>query len=96
MRRDLVAQFLDCENRLVAAVAGHQVLRLQLLAARRCKVHSEMRQSLVPRPGNPLLFRATFGVVSGQWMQLLRGQLRTEKLRRPFVLITRRKTSLDP
>src|ERR1035441_4108644 len=96
MRRDLVAQFLDCENRLVAAVAGHQVLRLQFLAARRCKVHSKMRQPLEPWPWLPLLLRATFGVVSGQWMKLLRGQLRTKELRRPIVFIALRKTAFDP
>src|ERR1035437_2513237 len=96
MRRNLVAQFLDCENRLVAAVAGHEVLRLQLLAARRCKVHSEMREPLEPWPRNPLLLRATLRVVSGQWMQLLRGQLRTEKLRRPIFFVARRKAAFDP
>ena len=69
-RRDLVAEFFNGEDGLVTAVAGDEVLGLQLAAAGGRKVHAEVGHALIPGAGDAALLGAGLGVVAGDGMQL--------------------------
>ena len=94
--RDVVAQLLDGQNRLVAAAEGNEILGLQLSAAGRREVHAEVRQALIPRAGNDLLLGTTLRIMPGQRVELLRGELGAEEILRPVVERARSEAPLDP
>ena len=73
--RDAVAQLFDGENGFVGVLARDEVFGLQLGAAGGGEVHAEVRHALVPRARDTLLLSAGRGVVSGDGVELLGGEV---------------------
>ncbi len=68
---DVVAELLDGEHGLIAAVAGDEVLGLDLLAAAGGEVHAEVGHALVPGAGDAHLFGTAFGGVSAEGVEFV-------------------------
>jgi hypothetical protein len=81
VRGDAVPELLDGEDGFVGAVAGDEVLGLELGAAAGSEVQLEVREALVPWAGDAELFGAGFGVVVDDGVELAGGSLGAKELR---------------
>ena len=75
MGSHLVPQLLHRQYCLVTLFPRNQVLGLELGPAAGREIDAEMRQPLVPRAGNPQLFRTAFRRMSGKRMEFPGSQL---------------------
>ena len=77
----LLAQGGNSAHRGEGMLAWHKIFGLQLFAAAGRKLHTEVRQALVPWARDALLSRAVFGGERGDWVQFARRAARIKEAR---------------